>query len=667
MVHKRFSTPTSGSNPEKLYGVDWNKLIAGLEGEVTADPFTLNIDYHVIKHSTTNVVGDLYKSDGTKIIRFSMGSADQIIHVKSDGTDIEWIDPVSGGASELTDLTDIVITSVADNEVLTWDSTTSKWINQSLPAGTWDPDAVETVTNKTFSTNLNTLNHSTTNVAGDILKGNGTKFDRFAKGTANQYLKVNSGGTDLEWGTIADPNEWDPNSTEEITNKTINSDTNTITNIVDADIKAAAGIAWSKLNSAWVNVKDHGALGNGTSDDSTAFTDALTALPAEGGTIYVPQGTYRIDNFTINRNNVRLLGASWASVLQSLTTGADCIRIDLAGVETSREDIVIENLYIKGKGTGTSGNGITNRHSGSLFAAASDTNLDYTVIRHCKFTDYASGKNAIDLRNVDNRLLISHNRFTTILGKDVVIEANGRAGGNINISDNGMTHGAPQGCIELISNATNIKRTNIISNTIVVSQGANAIPAIKLQNDGGTIEHVNIIGNTIEDAKYGVDVGGAGAGLIKDVKINNNFFFHRTDPAESGARCIILRAVARGCYVTNNYYEGDPDTSITPIENLNTTAPLNFIYEKAENFVNSTTYITENGGTSAAQSGDGSDTTFTIAHGLNITPTYVHAIPALNDAIGSYWLTKDATNITVNYVVAPPSGSSNLQWYWRAA
>jgi hypothetical protein len=450
------------------------------------------------------------------------------------------------------------------------------------------------------------------------------------------------------------------------------------THILDSAVtnaKLAGSIDYSKLLAAsfpkgfnnFFNVKDYGATGDGTTNDSTAFAATLTALPAAGGTIFVPEGIFRVDNFVINRDNVHLLGTGWGSIIQPTTSGADAIRIDLTGVETMRKDIVIKDLYIKGRGTGTSGHGITNRHSGSLFAAPSDTNLDYTIIEHCQFTDYALNKNCIDLRNVDNRLTIRHNRFTTILGKDIVIEANGRAGGNILITENGMTHGAPQGCIELRSNATNIKRTNITNNTIVLTQAASAIPAILLQNDGGTIEHVNIIGNTIEDAKYGVDVGGSGTGLIKDVKINNNWFFHRTDPAESGARCVILRAVARGCYVFNNYYEGDPDTSITPIENLNTTAPLNYIREKAENFVNSTTYITENEGVSAAQSGDGSDTTFIIAHGLNITPSYVSVKAASNDAIGSFWLTKDATNITVNYAIAPPSGSSNLIWSWRAS
>lgn len=58
------------------------------------------------------------------------------------------------------------------------------------------------LTNKTFSVNLNTLNFSTTNAAGDLLKGNGTYLARFPRGTSLQVLRTNSAGTDVEWGSL---------------------------------------------------------------------------------------------------------------------------------------------------------------------------------------------------------------------------------------------------------------------------------------------------------------------------------------------------------------------------------------------------------------------------------------------------------------------------------
>lgn len=46
---------------------------------------------------------------------------------------------------------------------------------------------------------LSSLTHS----AGDIIKDNGTDWARFAKGTAGQVLRVNSGATDIAWETLS--------------------------------------------------------------------------------------------------------------------------------------------------------------------------------------------------------------------------------------------------------------------------------------------------------------------------------------------------------------------------------------------------------------------------------------------------------------------------------
>jgi len=51
-----------------------------------------------------------------------------------------------------------------------------------------------------------------------------------------------------------------------------------------------------------VNVRNWGARGNGTNDDTTAFQAAVNALPSGGGTVYVPNGNYVIDP----TRNVRL-------------------------------------------------------------------------------------------------------------------------------------------------------------------------------------------------------------------------------------------------------------------------------------------------------------------------------------------------------------------------
>jgi hypothetical protein len=75
-------------------------------------------------------------------------------------------------------------------------------------------------------------------------------------------------------------------------------------------------------------------------------------------------------------------------------------------------------------------------------------------------------------------------------------------------------------------------------------------------------------------------------------------------------------------------------------------------------------YVTENGGT-ATFSGNGSQTTFTIAHGLAGTPKTALITAGSSDAKTNFYVTYDATNITVTFATAPPSGTNNvvLRWY----
>lgn len=62
-------------------------------------------------------------------------------------------------------------------------------------------NTADLLTNKTISASSNTITDAGT-ASGDLLKSNGTNFVRFARGTALQVLRTNSGATDLEWATV---------------------------------------------------------------------------------------------------------------------------------------------------------------------------------------------------------------------------------------------------------------------------------------------------------------------------------------------------------------------------------------------------------------------------------------------------------------------------------
>lgn len=69
-------------------------------------------------------------------------------------------------------------------------------------------------------------------------------------------------------------------------------------------------------------------------------------------------------------------------------------------------------------------------------------------------------------------------------------------------------------------------------------------------------------------------------------------------------------------------------------------------------------------GTSATASGDGSQTTFTLAHSHGDTPDSVDVTPTSEAASTDFWVTGTTTDdVTIEYATAPPSGTDNLSWY----
>jgi len=72
-----------------------------------------------------------------------------------------------------------------------------------------------------------------------------------------------------------------------------------------------------------------------------------------------------------------------------------------------------------------------------------------------------------------------------------------------------------------------------------------------------------------------------------------------------------------------------------------------------------------NSGT-ATFSGNGSQTQFTIAHGLAGTPKSWRVEAGSADAKGDKYVTADATNIYVTFATAPPTGSNNVVLVWSA-
>jgi polygalacturonase len=70
---------------------------------------------------------------------------------------------------------------------------------------------------------------------------------------------------------------------------------------------ALTKVSFSMIKGAYFNVLDYGAVGNGTTEDTTAFDLAIAAATVSGGTVFVPSGTYYVDRIDMS-SDVALVG-----------------------------------------------------------------------------------------------------------------------------------------------------------------------------------------------------------------------------------------------------------------------------------------------------------------------------------------------------------------------
>jgi len=109
-----------------------------------------------------------------------------------------------------------------------------------------------------------------------------------------------------------------------------------------------------------VNVRSHGAVGNGTADDTIAIQAAINAAQKNNQGVFFPDGTYRITAaLVVSRSGIKLVGENREfTMIRQDNPSANGISIELgpnAGVwgnQTRRITIVDLNLY--GRGTATS-------------------------------------------------------------------------------------------------------------------------------------------------------------------------------------------------------------------------------------------------------------------------------------------------------------------------
>jgi hypothetical protein len=100
-----------------------------------------------------------------------------------------------------------------------------------------------------------------------------------------------------------------------------------------------------------VSVKDFGAKGDGTTDDSAAIQKAIDETAADGRTVFIPGGVYMIGTTLLLRNNLMLRGASRRVSVLRLTpkfTGPVFDAPQSGGVYQSVDNLTLTDITLDG-------------------------------------------------------------------------------------------------------------------------------------------------------------------------------------------------------------------------------------------------------------------------------------------------------------------------------
>ena len=85
----------------------------------------------------------------------------------------------------------VILPLLTADDTVVFANTTQTLVNKTLTA--------PTISAMVVNVDSNTIKHGTTNNNGDLLVSTGTKYDRFARGTADQVFCMNASGTGALW------------------------------------------------------------------------------------------------------------------------------------------------------------------------------------------------------------------------------------------------------------------------------------------------------------------------------------------------------------------------------------------------------------------------------------------------------------------------------------
>lgn len=132
----------------------------------------------------------------------------------------------------------------------------------------------------------------------------------------------------------------------------------TLTRVAPAEAAATAVVA--------VNVKDFGAVGDGTTDDKTAIQNALNDISSSGGAVYFPPGDYVVSGPLVPKSRTLMYGTHtprWDATSNPAAATKIRCRSNFTGAglvlpASTTVAVTLRNLALVGAGVGTTVHGL---------------------------------------------------------------------------------------------------------------------------------------------------------------------------------------------------------------------------------------------------------------------------------------------------------------------
>jgi hypothetical protein len=456
----------------------------------------------------------------------------------------------------------------------------------------------------------------------------------------------------------------------------------------------AALTAFDVRTTGSVNVRSHGALGNGVADDTAAVNAAIAAVAGTGGEVFFPPGAYLVSSEIVVPGGVLLRGTG---IDYSVVTGppARGSIIRATGAMASVVRLGSDSASSVSGQTGASMWGLV-VDGANLATAAVKTFGRRNYIQWCQVWRGASravelaGQNShVDLcilgQNTQGVVLLNSGAdnkvFRSQIREGLTAQVHVKAG-PFKIEGCHMWTGANGQLpattgrdiyVEQTGSGSAMYNILIVGNTIEGVRG----PHIELHCNAGNsmIENVGVIGNSFYNLAFDDDTHSvlkfnvanpnpASGPTVRNVNfIGNNVYDYAS---QAGYRALFEKVLGAGGtgFVKNLVATGNVGRNMNRLH-VGLDRSAGDIYTVKDNrFIThaGVYYATSDAGRQTF-TGDGVAETVSWPHGLSERPRSVRVTPGSAAAAEKHYVTADATNITVVFAVAPAAAAVlTLEW-----